>query len=245
MLNSVGLQDPGVARLAADELPRAASTPGPRWWPASGAARSTSTAAAAALLADAGPEVVAVEVNLSAAPTSTAGATCSPSRPTRPRPRSSARRAACGRPLWAKLSPNVDRPSTAIAGAALDAGAEARDAGQHRAGHGHRPRRPAGRGSAPGAAGCRARPSTRSRCGPSTSARAACPDLPHRRRRRRDPRGRRRRAADGRAPTRSRSGTATFADPRAPAHGPRRSATLVCATTAITRVADLIGAAHA
>ena len=58
--------------------------------------------------------------------------------------------------------------------------------------------RPAGPGSAAGAAGCRARPSTRSRCGRSTTCTAALPDLPDRRRRRRGHGRRRGRAAAGR-----------------------------------------------
>ena len=77
---------------------------------------------AATALADAPPEVVAVEVNLSCpnvesrramfahSPALTAEAV--------------AATAGCGRPRWAKLSPNVT-DLTEIAGAALEAGAEA------------------------------------------------------------------------------------------------------------------------
>ena len=64
MINAVGLQGPGVARWLADDLP-ACSTTAPRSWPASGVARSTTTARAAELLAGAPDGVVAVEVNLS------------------------------------------------------------------------------------------------------------------------------------------------------------------------------------
>lgn len=121
MLNSVGLQGPGVEAWLADELPALLE------------ARARVVASiwgftvedyeqAALLLKDAPPEVVAVEVNLSCpnvedrrhvfahSPSATADAM--------------AATAACGRPRWAKLSPNVT-DVTEIAAAALDAGAEA------------------------------------------------------------------------------------------------------------------------
>jgi dihydroorotate dehydrogenase (NAD+) catalytic subunit len=121
MINSVGLQGPGIAAWRDDELPAVLAT---------GAAVVVSIwgtevadyARAAAMVADAPPEVVAVEVNLSCpnhhdrgqifahAPETTAEvlAAC----------------AGTGRPLWAKLSPNVTN-LVEIAAAAAEAGAEA------------------------------------------------------------------------------------------------------------------------
>lgn len=121
MLNAVGLQGPGVEAWRADTLPALART---------GAAVVASIwgrsvddyRAAAALLDDAPPGVVAVEVNLSC-------------------PNLEGRRgifahdaalsaeviaatASCGRPRWAKLSPNTDRV-VEVAAAVHEAGAEA------------------------------------------------------------------------------------------------------------------------
>ena len=179
MLNSVGLQGPGVAALACRRAARARWPPAPRWWPASGAAPSRTTRAAAERArrtpADGrgrrGQPVVPERRRRRA--------------PVRPRPATRptavvAATAACGRPRWAKLSPNTDR-LVEVAAAAADAGRRGGHAGQHRAGHGDRPRRPAGRRSAAAAGGCRARPSTRSRCGPSTTCTRALPDAAHRR----------------------------------------------------------------
>lgn len=121
MLNSVGLQGPGVEAWLAHDLPPLLAT-GARvvasiWGPSVEA-----YAKAAAMLASAPPEVVAVEVNLSCpnvearrsifahSVSATADAV--------------AATAGCGRPRWAKLSPNVT-DLTEIAGAALGAGAEA------------------------------------------------------------------------------------------------------------------------
>ncbi len=128
MLNSVGLQNPGVEAWLEDELPALMAT---------GAAVVASIwgftveayEKAATALAGAPSEVVAVEVNLSCpnihgvarsgesrraifahSPQLTADAV--------------AATAGCGRPRWAKLSPNVT-DLTEIAGAALGAGAEA------------------------------------------------------------------------------------------------------------------------
>ena len=121
MLNSVGLQGPGVARWLDEELPALA---------AAGATVVASIwgrtvedyAAAADLLAGAPACVVAVEVNVSCpnlhdrnrmfahSPEGTTEAV--------------AATAGCGRPRWAKLSPNVG-DLVPIAAAAADAGAEA------------------------------------------------------------------------------------------------------------------------
>lgn len=121
MLNSVGLQNPGVEAWLADELPPLLAT-GARVVASIWGFTVEGYEKAAAALAGAPPEVVAVEVNLSCpniesrrdmfahSPALTAEAV--------------AATAGCGRPRWAKLSPNVT-DLTEIAGAALAAGAEA------------------------------------------------------------------------------------------------------------------------
>jgi dihydroorotate dehydrogenase (NAD+) catalytic subunit len=128
MLNSVGLQNPGVEAWLAEELPALVAT-GARVVASIWGVTVEAYEKAAAALAGAPPEVVAVEVNLSCpnlhgvarsresrramfahSPALTAEA--------------GAATAACGRPRWAKLSPNVT-DLTEIAGAALEAGAEA------------------------------------------------------------------------------------------------------------------------
>jgi dihydroorotate dehydrogenase (NAD+) catalytic subunit len=120
MINSVGLQNGGVDAWLAHELPtleRAGARVVASIWGFS----VEEYAKAAAALADAGPSVVAVEVNVSCpniedrrrmfghSPTATAAVVAATE--------------GCGRPRWAKLSPNVT-DLTEIAGAALDAGAE-------------------------------------------------------------------------------------------------------------------------
>jgi dihydroorotate dehydrogenase (NAD+) catalytic subunit len=119
MLNSVGLQNPGVEHWRAEELPRlidAGATVVASIW----GFTVDDFAKAAALLA--GAPVVAVEINISCpniedrrrmfahscAATAEAVAASAP----------------CGKPRWAKLSPNVT-DVVEIAGAALGAGAEA------------------------------------------------------------------------------------------------------------------------
>lgn len=121
MLNSVGLQGPGIAHWRKHELPELIAT---------GASvvvsiwgRSVAEyARAAEALHDCPPEVVAVEVNLSCPnldggthlfahdPQATADVLRSASQ--------------IGLPLWAKLSPNTDR-LVQVAAAAQEAGAEA------------------------------------------------------------------------------------------------------------------------
>ncbi len=120
-LNSVGLHNPGVEAWREEELPALLAT-GARVvasvWGVSVAAYEK----AAAMLQDCPPQVVAVEVNLSCPNVEarrdifahSASATSD----------AVAATAACGRPRWAKLSPNVTE-LTEIAAAALDAGAEA------------------------------------------------------------------------------------------------------------------------
>ncbi len=121
MLNSVGLQGPGVAAWLADDLPALLAT-GTRVV-ASIWGRSVDEYEAAARLLSAAPaEVVAVEVNLSCPNTEAARDLFAHS--------ASATRevisatAACGRPRWAKLSPNVT-DLVPIAAAAQEGGAEA------------------------------------------------------------------------------------------------------------------------
>jgi dihydroorotate dehydrogenase (NAD+) catalytic subunit len=121
MLNSVGLQNPGVEAWLADELPALAAT-GARVVASIWGFTVESYEKAAAMLADAPPSVVAVEVNLSCPNVESrrsmfahsAAATAEVVEAT----------ATAVRPRWAKLSPNVT-DLTEIAVAALDAGADA------------------------------------------------------------------------------------------------------------------------
>lgn len=121
MLNAVGLQGPGVAAWLRDDLPllRAA---GVQRVVASIWGRSVEEyAAAAAALADAPAEVIAVEVNLSCP---NLGGKAIFAHDVDATAAAIAATAACVRPRWAKLSPNTDR-LVDIAGAAAGAGAEA------------------------------------------------------------------------------------------------------------------------
>jgi dihydroorotate dehydrogenase (NAD+) catalytic subunit len=121
MINSVGLQGPGVAGWLADDLPALLAT-GARVVASIWGRSVDEYRRAAALLAGAPAGVVAVEVNLSCPNTEagrdlfahSAAATAEVIAAT----------AGCGRPRWAKLSPNVV-DLAGIAGAAEDAGAEA------------------------------------------------------------------------------------------------------------------------
>jgi dihydroorotate dehydrogenase (NAD+) catalytic subunit len=121
MLNSVGLQGPGVDAWLRDDLPDLVAT-GARVVASIWGRTVDDYEKAAVALAAAAPEVVAVEVNLScpnleggrhlfaqsASATADAVQAC----------------AAANRPLWAKLTPNVT-DITEIATAAVSAGAEA------------------------------------------------------------------------------------------------------------------------
>jgi len=121
MLNSVGLQGPGVAAWLADDLPALVAT-GARVVASVWGRTVDDYAAAAEALASAPGEVVAVEVNVSCPnhharhemfahdPVATAAAV--------------AATASCGRPRWAKLSPNVTS-LVPIAEAAVEGGADA------------------------------------------------------------------------------------------------------------------------
>lgn len=122
MLNSVGLQGPGVEAWLADDLPQLLAT-GARHVVASIWGRSIDEyQKAAAMLSDAPAEVVAVEVNLSC-PNTEAGRELFAHDPQATADVVEAT-AASGRPRWAKLSPNTER-LVEVATAAQRAGAEA------------------------------------------------------------------------------------------------------------------------
>lgn len=121
MLNSVGLQGPGVRAWLAEELPALLGC-GARVVASIWGRTVEEYAEAATMLADAPPGVVAVEVNVSCPNledrrrmfASSAAATEAVLRATE----------GCGRPRWAKLSPNVGDLAE-IAEAARRGGAEA------------------------------------------------------------------------------------------------------------------------
>lgn len=121
MINSVGLQGPGIAAWAAEEMPGLLAT-GARVvvsiWGRSIADYADAAAAVAALP----PEVVAVEVNVSC-PNVEARHEMFAHSPEATRAVLEAT-AGVGRPRWAKLSPNVT-DLVAIAAAAAEAGADA------------------------------------------------------------------------------------------------------------------------
>ena len=126
MLNSVGLQNPGMEAWLADELPALAAT-GARVvasiWGTTLAGYEKAAAMLAASAATAG-SVVAVEVNLSC-PNLEGGRHMFSSDPSATREAMAAVVAASGgRPAWAKLSPNVT-DIVEIAVAARDGGASA------------------------------------------------------------------------------------------------------------------------
>jgi dihydroorotate dehydrogenase (NAD+) catalytic subunit len=121
MINSVGLQGPGVRKWLEEELPAVIAT-GATVVASIWGSTIDDYARAAEMLRDAPPEVVAVEVNVSCpnhhdrnrmfahAPHTTAEAIQASS--------------VCGLPMWAKLSPNVSDLAS-IAKAAHEAGADA------------------------------------------------------------------------------------------------------------------------
>ena len=121
MINSVGLQGPGIEEWLAHDLPKLVAA-GARVVASIWGHTVDDFARAAAMLASAPPEVIAVEVNVSC-----------PNLEDRRRmfahsPESTtevlAATAVCGRPRWAKLSPNV-HDIAEIADAARAGGAEA------------------------------------------------------------------------------------------------------------------------
>ena len=121
MINSVGLQGPGVEAWLADELPALLAT-GARVIASIWGTSIEEYAKAAEMLADAPVQVVAVEVNLSC-PNTHASRAMFAHDPAATE-EAMAATAGAGRPRWAKLSPNVAdlRP---IAEAAQRGGAEA------------------------------------------------------------------------------------------------------------------------
>lgn len=121
MLNSVGLQNPGVEAWLDHELPPLLST-GARVVASIWGLTVEAYEKAASMLAECSPQVVAVEVNLSCPNLGRHHEMFAHSAPaTRD---VVAATATCGRPRWAKLSPNTSA-LTDIAAAALDAGADA------------------------------------------------------------------------------------------------------------------------
>lgn len=121
MMNAVGLQNPGVDAWRATELPGLART-GARVVASIWGFSVEDYKAAADALAACGPEVVAVEVNLSC-PNVEDRRQMFAHDPVRAAAAIEAT-AGCGRPRWAKLSPNVT-DVVSIAGAVLEAGASA------------------------------------------------------------------------------------------------------------------------
>jgi dihydroorotate dehydrogenase (NAD+) catalytic subunit len=120
MINSVGLQGPGVAAWLDDDLPGLVRS-GARVVVSIWGRTVDEYRAAAEALADAPPEVVAVEVNLSCPNLSGHGIFAQSAADSAAVIQATA---ACGRPRWAKLTALVtDLPP--VAGAVLDAGAEA------------------------------------------------------------------------------------------------------------------------
>ena len=128
MLNSVGLQNPGVEAWLEDELPALLAT-GARVVASIWGFTVEAYEKAATALADAPPGVVAVEVNLSCPNLHGVARTGESRRAMFAHSAAltadaTAATEGCRRPRWAKLSPNVT-DITEIAGAALEAGAEA------------------------------------------------------------------------------------------------------------------------
>lgn len=121
MINSVGLQGPGIEAWKQHQLPRLVDT-GARIVVSIWGRSVDDYSRAADLVADCPSAVAAVEVNLSCPNTEAGGSLIA-----HDADMSAAVIAAtegCARPRWAKLSPNTDRVIE-IAGAVHDAGAEA------------------------------------------------------------------------------------------------------------------------
>jgi dihydroorotate dehydrogenase (NAD+) catalytic subunit len=121
MVNSIGLQGPGVPAWLSEDLPPLLAT-GARVVASIWGRSVADYAEAAGLLADAPAEVVAVEVNLSC-PNLDGGSHLFAHDPGLAA-EAIAATTACGRPRWAKLSPNTP-DLVAIAAAVAAAGAEA------------------------------------------------------------------------------------------------------------------------
>ena len=121
MLNSIGLQGPGLPAWRAHELPDLVDA-GARVVVSIWGRSVEDYARAAEALAECPPAVVAVEVNLSC-PNLDGGAHLFAHDPDATRAALAAV-SSLDRPVWAKLSPNTDR-LVQVAGAAAEAGAEA------------------------------------------------------------------------------------------------------------------------
>ena len=136
MLNSVGLQGPGMAKWLRDDLPRLERA-GARVVASIWARTVDDYGLAAKMLVNAPKCVVAVEVNLSC-PNLDGGAHLFAHSP---EATAEALRAAaiCDRPLWAKLSPNTDR-LVEVARRGAGRGRRRRHAREHGDGDGHRRR---------------------------------------------------------------------------------------------------------
>ncbi|MEM7271564.1 MAG: dihydroorotate dehydrogenase [Actinomycetota bacterium] len=122
MINSVGLQGPGIEAWLATDLP-ALRAAGARVVASIWGRTVDDYRLAAKALADAPPEVIAVEVNISCPNTEAGNAMFAHS--AEMTGEVIAATEGCNRPRWAKLSPNVGPELPSIAGAAADAGAEA------------------------------------------------------------------------------------------------------------------------
>jgi dihydroorotate dehydrogenase (NAD+) catalytic subunit len=121
MVNSIGLQGPGVPAWLAEDLP-ALQAAGARVVASIWGRTVDEYAEAAALLAEAPDDVLAVEVNLSC-PNLDGGNHLFAHDPERAAAAIAAT-STCGRPRWAKLSPNTPE-LVEVAGAVAEAGAEA------------------------------------------------------------------------------------------------------------------------
>jgi dihydroorotate dehydrogenase (NAD+) catalytic subunit len=121
MINAVGLQGPGVAAWLTDGLPRLVDT-GATVIASIWGQSVDDYRAAADLLAAAPTEVVAVEINLSCPNLEGRGSIFA--HDVELSAEVVAVTEGCGRPRWAKLSPNTDR-IVEVAAAAHEAGAEA------------------------------------------------------------------------------------------------------------------------
>jgi len=121
MLNSVGLQGPGIEAWLENDLP-ALEASGARVVASIWGTSVEGYEKAASMLVSAPASVVAVEVNLSCPNVESRRSIFAHSASATAE--AVAATASCGRPRWAKLSPNVT-DITEIAGAALRAGAEA------------------------------------------------------------------------------------------------------------------------
>ena len=180
MLNSVGLQGPGVDGVDRARPPRARSASARASSRRSGAAPSTTSPRAAEML-DRVADRASRSRSTCPARTSTTGRRCSPTRPDATRGgdrRGRATRGATALPVFAKLSPNV---TDLVDDRAAPRSTPARraHAGQHAARARDRRRDPPAASLGGGwRRAVRARRSSPSRCARCTTSRARCPDVP-------------------------------------------------------------------